>query len=117
VFRCGFGRFYNLIPSMYAAEVETDNGIKRHPIVSRHHEAGGRSELTLLAESFNLSNQVNRRVDITDDGFLNSAGPVHRLTQVGKNLNPALFVKNSKFLVPTSSYAPRQAQLSLKASF
>jgi hypothetical protein len=28
VFRGGFGRFYNLIPSMYTAQVETDNGIK-----------------------------------------------------------------------------------------
>ena len=29
VLRGGFGRFYSLIPSMYAAQVETDNGVAK----------------------------------------------------------------------------------------
>jgi len=74
--------------------------------------------ITLLAESFNVSNRVNQRVDISDDGFLNSAGQfVAYSTQVGKTLYPGEFVKNSKFLIPTNSYAPRQVQFSIKASF
>ena len=57
-------------------------------------------------------------MDISDDGFLNSAGQfVAYSTQVGKTLYPGEFVKNSKFLIPTNSYAPRQVQFSIKASF
>lgn len=74
--------------------------------------------LTLLAESFNVCNRVNQRVDISDDGFLNSAGQfVAYSTTVGKQLYPGEFVKNSKFLIPTNAYAPRQVQFSVKASF
>ena len=77
-----------------------------------------RVRLTLLAESFNVSDQVNRRVDIADDGFLNSSDQfIAYTTQVGKILYPGEFVKNSKCLIPTNSYAPRQVQFSLKASF
>jgi hypothetical protein len=61
---------------------------------------------------------VNRRVDISDDGFLNSAGQfIAYSTSIGKTSYPGEFVKNSKFLIPTNSYAPRQVQFSLKASF
>ena len=74
--------------------------------------------LTLLAESFNVTNRLNQRVTISDDGYLNSAGQfVAYSTQVGKTLYAGEFVTNSKFLMPTNSYAPRQVQLSIKASF
>ena len=77
-----------------------------------------RVRITLLAESFNVSNRVNRRVDISDDGFFNSAGQfVAYSTKVGKTLYPGEFIKNSKFLLPTDSYAPRQVQFSVKAYF
>jgi hypothetical protein len=86
--------------------------------VSKGFQMSERVRLTLLAESFNVSNQINKRVDITDDGFLNSAGQfIAYSTKVGKTLYPGEFVKNSKFLVPTNSYAPRQVQFSVKASF
>ena len=63
--------------------------------------------MTLLAESFNVTNRVNRRVDISDDGYLNSAGQfVAYSSKVGKALYPGEFVRNSKFLIPTNSYAP-----------
>ena len=86
--------------------------------LSKGFQLSERVRLTLLAESFNVTNRVNQRVDISDDGYLNSAGQfVAYSTKVGKSLYPGEFVKNSKFLIPTNSYAPRQVQFSLKASF
>jgi Carboxypeptidase regulatory-like domain/TonB dependent receptor-like, beta-barrel len=86
--------------------------------LSKSFQLSERVRLTLLAESFNVANRVNQRVDITDDGFLNSAGQfVAYSTAVGKTLYPGEFIKNSKFLIPTNSYAPRQVQFSLRASF
>ena len=86
--------------------------------LSKGLQLSERVRLTLLAESFNVSNRVNRRVDISDDGFLNSAGQfVAYSTKVASTVYPGEFVKNSKFLIPTNSYAPRQIQLSIKASF
>ena len=77
--------------------------------VSKSFQRSERVRLTLQAESFNVSNQVNRRVDISDDGFINSTAQfVAYSTQVGKNLYPGEFVKNPKFLIPTNSCAPRQ---------
>ena len=86
--------------------------------ISKGFQLSERVRITLLAESFNVSNRVNERVDITDDGFLNSAGQfVSYTTTVGKTQYPGEFIKNSKFLIPTNSYAPRQVQFALKASF
>ena len=86
--------------------------------VSKSFQLSERVRFTLLAESFNVTNRVNGRVDISDDGFLNSAGQfVAYSTQAGKKLYPGEFVKNSHFLVPTNSFAPRQLQFSARASF
>ena len=86
--------------------------------ISKGFQLSERVRLTLLVESFNLTNRVNGRVDISDDGFLNSAGQfVAYSTQVGKTLYPGEFIKNSHFLIPTNSYAPRQVQFSARASF
>jgi len=77
--------------------------------VNKGFQLSERVRLTSLAESFNVSNQINNRVDISDDGFLNSAGQfIAYSTKVAKTLYPGEFAKNSKFLVPTNSYAPRQ---------
>ena len=86
--------------------------------IGKGFQLSERVRLTLLAESFNVTNRVNQRVDISDDGFLNSAGQfIAYSTSIGKTSYPGEFVKNSKFLIPTNSYAPRQVQFSLKASF
>ncbi len=86
--------------------------------LSKSFQVSERVRITLLAESFNVCNRVNRRDDISDDGFLNSAGQfVAYSTSIGKSSYPGEFEKNSKFLIPTNSYAPRQVQFSLKASF
>ncbi len=72
----------------------------------------------LLAESFNLTNRTNSRVLIGDDGFYNSAGQfVAYSTKVNGKMYPGQFQLNSQFLLPTSAYAPRQVQLSLRLNF
>jgi hypothetical protein len=73
------------------------------------------ARLELLAESFNLFNRMNNRVDIGDDGFYNSAGQfvAYSTTVKGKQY-PGQFQVNSKFLMPTNAYAPRQVQFSVR---
>ena len=86
--------------------------------LSKGFQLSERVRLTLLAESFNVTNRVNQRVDISDDGFLNSAGQfVAYSTYIARTSYPGEFIKNSNFLIPTNSYAPRQVQFSIKASF
>ncbi len=76
------------------------------------------ARLELLAESFNLFNRTNSRVNIGDDGFYNSAGQfVAYSSQVSGKQYPGQFQLNSKFLMPTNAYAPRQVQISLRLSF
>jgi len=76
------------------------------------------ARLELLAESFNLFNRMNNRVDIGDDGFYNSAGQfvAYSTTVKGKQY-PGQFQVNSKFLMPTNAYAPRQVQFSVRLNF
>jgi hypothetical protein len=77
---------------------------------------GYRIELT--AESFNLFNRVNKRVDITGDGFENSAARfVYRDVSVGGTHYPAQFRLSSGFLKPSNAYAARQMQFSVKFRF
>ena len=72
----------------------------------------------LVAESFNLLNRVNKRVDISDDGFENSAARfVYRDINVGGTHYPAQFRLSSGFLKPTNAYAARQMQFSIKLKF
>jgi hypothetical protein len=77
-----------------------------------------RTRLELLAESFNMFNRTNSRVNISDDGFYNSAGQfvAYSSTVAGKGY-PGEYRTNPNFLSPTNAYAPRQLQLSLKLSF
>ena len=42
--------------------------------VTRNLKFSERVKLDLLAESFNVTNRTNKRVQISDDGFFNSAG-------------------------------------------
>jgi hypothetical protein len=75
-------------------------------------------KLDLMAESFNLFNRDNKRMDITDDGFTNSAGEfVLGNKTIGGKPYPGYYTSSSRFLVPTSAYAPRQVQLAAKLSF
>jgi hypothetical protein len=86
--------------------------------ISRRLLVRDRWKLEFLAESFNLMNRANRRVDISDDGFLNTAATFVQgdVTAAGKQY-PASFRASRGFLSPTSAYAPRQIQFAVRASF
>jgi hypothetical protein len=72
----------------------------------------------LIAESFNVFNRTNARLQISDDGYYNSSGEfVAYTTTVGGKLYPGQFLMNSQFLTPTNAYAPRQVQFSVRLSF
>jgi hypothetical protein len=72
----------------------------------------------LLAESFNLFNRDNQRLDITDNGFTTTAAQFVQTTSIVKGKQyPASFRSLTSFLKPTSSYAPRQVQFALKVKF
>lgn len=86
--------------------------------ISRSIRFGERRQLDVMAESFNLFNRTNGRVNISDDGFYNSAGQfVAYSTSTLGNQYPGYFQLNSNFLLPTSAYAPRQVQLALRFKF
>jgi len=71
-----------------------------------------------MAESFNLFNLTNSRVQISDDGFYNSAGQfVAYTSRVGGKLYPGMYLINSKFLTPTNAYAPRPVQFAVRLTF
>jgi len=86
--------------------------------LSRRLLLAERCKLELMAESFNLLNRDNKRVTITDDGFIGSAGDfVLGDKLVGASHYPGYYTFNPNFLVPTSAFAPRQVQLAAKFIF
>jgi hypothetical protein len=86
--------------------------------LSRQLLLAERYKLQLMAESFNLLNRDNKRVTITDDGFVGSAGNfVLGDKTIGASHYPGYYTFNPYFLVPTSTYAPRQVQLAAKFVF
>ena len=77
-----------------------------------------RVKLDLVAESFNLLNRDNQRVQFSDDGFLNTAGQFVQVdNQTGINPFPAQYRRPANFLRATDAYAPRQVQIALKLIF
>ncbi len=86
--------------------------------ISRTITLSERVKLYVMAESFNLFNRTNGRVNISDDGFYNSAGQfVAYSTSTMGGEYPGYFQLNSKFLLPNNAYAPRQVQLALRLNF
>jgi hypothetical protein len=86
--------------------------------VGRKMNLGGRYHLELNAESFNLFNRDNKRYGLTDNGFYNSAGQFVKYTQrSGNAYYPAYYQQPANFLKATSSFAPRQMQLSMRLNF
>jgi len=86
--------------------------------VGRKVNLGGRYHLELNAESFNLFNRDNKRYGLTDNGFYNSAGQFVKYTQrSGNAYYPAYYQQPANFLKATSSFAPRQMQLSMRLNF
>jgi Carboxypeptidase regulatory-like domain/TonB dependent receptor-like, beta-barrel len=86
--------------------------------IARSLQIAEHAKLEFLGESFNLFNRSNNRVNISDDGFYNSAGQfvAYSATAKGKTY-PGQFQANSKFLKATNAYAPRQVQLAIRLNF
>jgi hypothetical protein len=86
--------------------------------LTRRLHAGDRCKLELVAESFNLLNRDNQRVQITEDGFTsNSAQFIQTNKAIGINIFPAHYRRPANLLHATNAYAPRQVQLALKLIF
>jgi len=86
--------------------------------ITRVVQCSPRTQLQLIAESFNVFNRTNKQVQVSDDGFYNSAGQfvAYSATVNGKTY-PGQYQVNSNFLTPTNAYAPRQLQMALRLSF
>ncbi len=79
---------------------------------------GGRVHLELSGDSFNLFNRNNERLVITDNGFQSTAGQFIKYTQsVNGGYYPAYYQQPTSFLKPTSSFAPRRMQVSMRLNF
>lgn len=86
--------------------------------VARRFDLGDRFKLEMLVEAFNLMNRENPRVDLTDDGFLNTAGNSVLISKtIGFSHFPAHYQLSSGFLTPTNAYAPRQVQIAVRLTF
>jgi hypothetical protein len=86
--------------------------------VGRMMNLGKRLHLELSGDSFNLFNRNNEMLLITDNGFQSSAGQFIKYTQsVNGVYYPAYYQQPTSFLKPTSSFAPRQMQVSMRLNF
>ena len=86
--------------------------------VGRKINLGGRYHLELNAESFNLFNRDNKMYGLTDNGFYNSAGQFVKYTQKARGVYyPAYYQQPARFMKASSSFAPRQMQLSMRLDF
>jgi len=86
--------------------------------VARKLNLGGRYRLELTGESFNLFNRDNQRYGVTDNGYYNSAGAFVKYSQsAGGTYYPAYYQQPTSFMKPTSSFAPRRMQMSMRLDF
>lgn len=101
----GYSRNAFLGPNYMTADVR----------LARRFRWGGRLSLELMAEAFNAFNRDNKRLDITDDGFSNSAADfVNYDSVINSHHYPAQYRMLSGFLSPNNSYAPRQLQFAIR---
>jgi hypothetical protein len=86
--------------------------------VTRTFRLSDRIRLELIAESFNSFNRDNKRLEITDDGFGTTAASfMYQDTTIAARHYPAQYRMSNGFLVPSSSYAPRQVQFALRVLY
>ncbi len=86
--------------------------------LGRKMNLSARCHLELTAESFNLFNRNNEKLIVTDNGFQGTVGQFVKYTQyAGNTYYPAYYQQPTSFLKPTSSFAPRQMQLSMRLNF
>jgi hypothetical protein len=75
-------------------------------------------KLDFMAESFNLLNRDNQRVDITDNGFQTDVVQFLQTTKrIGFVKFPAYYQVPTSLTRATNAYAPREIQLALRLSF
>ncbi|MCI0353448.1 MAG: TonB-dependent receptor [Acidobacteria bacterium] len=75
-------------------------------------------KLDLMVEAFNTFNRANKRVEINDDGSLNTAARfVQQDSLVNGQVFPAQYRRQTAFLRPTDAYTPRQMQFAVKLTF
>jgi len=86
--------------------------------VTRRFYLSQRLQLETIGEAFNVFNRANRRVDITDDGFLSSAADfVPQTTSLPSGQYPGYYRLRPSFLEPNNAYAPREVQFALRLRF
>ena len=86
--------------------------------LARRIYLSSRLRAELILESFNLLNRDNQRVEITDDGFTNTAAQFSQGTKkIGAYYFPASYQKPANFMTATNAYAPRQVQVAVKVIF
>lgn len=86
--------------------------------ITRTIPCGERVVWNLVAESFNVFNRTNAMDQVSSDGFYNSAGQfVGYSTAVKGKRYPGAYLMNSRFLMPTNAYAPRQVQFAVRLTF
>ena len=86
--------------------------------VGRIMNLGERLHLELSGDSFNLFNRNNERLVVTDNGFQSTAGQFIKYTQyVGSTYYPAYYQQPTSLMKPTTSFAPRQMQFSVRLNF
>ena len=83
--------------------------------VTRQIRLKGRYKLNLVAESFNLFNRDNQRVEITSNGLVANASTfVQSYVTAGIQPFPGYYQLPNNFMKPNAAFAPRQLQLSVK---
>jgi hypothetical protein len=86
--------------------------------ITRKISLSGRCHLELSGDSFNVFNRDNMRYGLTDNGFYNSAGQFVKYSQqAGRSYYPAYYQQSTTYLKPSSSFAPRQMQVSVRLNF
>jgi hypothetical protein len=86
--------------------------------LGRMMNLGERLHLELSGDSFNLFNRNNERLVVTDNGFQSTAGQFIKYAQyVGNTYYPAYYQQPTSLMKPTSSFAPRQMQFSMRLNF
>jgi hypothetical protein len=86
--------------------------------IARRLQLSERMRVEFLAESFNVLNRVNKRFDISDDGFTTTAARfVASERRIEAKVYPAYFREVADWQTPKHAYASRQVQFALRLSF
>lgn len=86
--------------------------------VTRRFYITERWRMEATVECFNVFNRANKHVDVSDNGFSNTAATFQLIDKTVNNTHyPAHFQKQTTFLQPTNAYAPRQLQFSMRLRF